>query len=148
MPDQDSADAHWDVPPEGETTVPEIRVVLAWHVALNQGDVDRLVALSLDDIEVGGPRGGGRGVELLREWVSRSGIRLEPGRVVHRGATVVVEQAATWPAADSGPPGDPTTVASLFEVRHDRVSRVVRYPDFGAALQAAGLDAPDNRTTE
>jgi hypothetical protein len=32
-------------------------VVRAWHEAVNQGDVDALVALSDDDIEVGGPRG-------------------------------------------------------------------------------------------
>lgn len=127
-------------------TALEVRVVLAWHEAWNRGDVDGLVALSLDDIEVGGPRGGGRGIDLLRGWASRSGIHLEPDRVVHRGATVVVEQAATWATADPTPASNPTPVASLFEVRHDRVARVVRYPDLDAALQAAGIDASDERT--
>lgn len=44
-----------------------VAVVLAWHAALNDGDADRLVALSTEEIEVGGPRGVGRGSALLRE---------------------------------------------------------------------------------
>jgi hypothetical protein len=39
--------------------VSEVRVVEAWHAALNEGDVDRLVGLSHPDVEVGGPRGVG-----------------------------------------------------------------------------------------
>jgi hypothetical protein len=37
-------------------------VVLAWHAALNAGGIDRLLALSSEDVEVGGPRGVSRGV--------------------------------------------------------------------------------------
>ena len=40
---------------------PELRVVEAWHEALNDGEVDRLVGLSHPEVEVGGPRGIGRG---------------------------------------------------------------------------------------
>ncbi len=127
-------------------TASEVRLVAAWHEALNRGDAGGLVALSLDDIEVGGPRGGGRGVDLLREWVGRVGVRLEPGRVFHRGETVVVEQAATWHSADSALGGEPITVASLFEVVGVRVARVVRYPDLAAALAAVGLDATHELT--
>jgi hypothetical protein len=45
----------------------ELRVVEAWHEALNGGEVDRLVDLSHPEVEVGGPRGTGRGAQLLRE---------------------------------------------------------------------------------
>ena len=49
-------------------SAPEPATVRAWHQALNAGDVDRLVALSSEDVEVGGPRGATRGAQALREW--------------------------------------------------------------------------------
>lgn len=54
----------------------DAETVVAWHDALNAGDVERLVALSHEDVEMGGPRGPARGQIVLREWVARSGIRL------------------------------------------------------------------------
>ena len=112
--------------------------MLAWHDALNNGDIARLLSLSTEDVEVGGPRGVGRGAELLRDWFSRAGARLEPIRWADRAETVVVEQAARWPDAD-GHLTEPQTVASVFRLLDGRVDSVVRYPDFGAALEAAGL---------
>jgi ketosteroid isomerase-like protein len=32
-----------------------IETVLAWHAAVNQSDVERLLSLSTEDVEVGGP---------------------------------------------------------------------------------------------
>lgn len=118
------------------TTTPEVRVVLAWHAALNRADVDALVALSDPAIEVVGPRGVGRGTALLRGWVERAAIRLEPRRLFSRGETVVVEQAAEWVAAA----GERQTVASVFLVRGDLVARVARCPDLAAALGSAKMD--------
>ena len=79
---------------------PDIEAVLAWHVALNRSDIDGLLALSTPDVEVGGPRGAGRGSELLRDWTTRARIRMEPGRIVTGGGAVVVEQSAQWKTAD------------------------------------------------
>lgn len=73
---------------------PELRVVEAWHKALNDGAVDRLVELSHPEIEIGGPRGTGQGAQLLREWVDRANIRLKLRRIFHHADTVVVEQWA------------------------------------------------------
>ena len=117
----------------------EIRTVDAWHEALNDGDVDRLVALSHLDVELGGPRGTGRGVQLLREWVGRAGIRLEPRRVFHREDTVVVEQKAEWRSANTGQITGSQTVGSVFVVRDDRIVSVLRYDDLDEALSAANL---------
>lgn len=75
---------------------PERKVVQDWHEALNHGDIERLVALSTDDVEVGGPRGTSRGAAVLREWFARADIRLEPRQVFQREANVVVEQVAEW----------------------------------------------------
>ena len=121
----------------------EVAVVLAWHEALNAGDLDRLAALVDEEVEVVGPRGSGHGVALLRDWAARAGVRLEPGRLFHRDEAVVDEQRATWRDAATGQTGEPQTVASTFLVRDGRVRRVARYGDAGAALAAAGLEASD-----
>ena len=118
----------------------EILIVEAWHEALNAGDVDRLVALSHPDIEVGGPRGTGRGAQLLREWVDRANIRLNPRRVFHRADTVVVEQEAEWSSADPGQVTGSQAVSSVFVVRDGQIMCVVRYPDLADALRAVNLD--------
>jgi ketosteroid isomerase-like protein len=116
---------------------PEIQTVLAWHEALNSGDVERLVDLSHPDVEVGGPRGTSRGAQILREWVDRANIRLEPRRNFQRAGTVVVEQEAEWQSAE---PGGRQPVASVFVVRDGLVTSVVRYPGLPEALLATGLD--------
>lgn len=121
-------------------TIPEIRVVGEWHEALNAGGADRLVALSSPDVEVGGPRGTGHGAQLLREWIARAGMRIEPRRTFHRAGTVVVECEARWHDADTGQTTGGQTVGSVFVVQGGLVSRVVRYPNFESALLAAGLD--------
>jgi hypothetical protein len=113
----------------------EVSTVLTWHAALNAGDAERVVALSTEDVEVGGPRGAGRGADVLRDWVGRSGIRLVPRRVYAGAQTVVVEQEATWPAA-----AGPHVLASVFGVRAGRVARVIRFDDLSSALAASSLD--------
>ena len=123
---------------------PEIQTVIAWHDALNNGDVERLVALSHPEVEVGGPRGSAHGVQILREWVDRANIRLEPGRTFGEADTVVVEQGAEWQSAE---PGGVQTVASVFVVSDGLVTSVVRYPDLGSALRAANLDASHERSS-
>jgi ketosteroid isomerase-like protein len=118
----------------------EVRIVQAWHEALNIGDVDRLVALSHPDVEVGGPQGTGCGTQLLREWVDRANIRLGPRRVFRRMDTVVVEQEARWSSPDTGQVTSSQVVASAFVVRDDQITRVVRYSELTGALRAVNLD--------
>ncbi len=120
------------------TSSPQVELVLAWHAALNASDLDRLLALSATDVEVGGPRGSGRGSDLLRDWAVRAGVRMEPGRVVDGDGVVVVEQSALWKSAD-GALTEPQTIATLFRVLDGRVSSVIRYDGLASALQAAGL---------
>lgn len=119
----------------------ETRVVQSWHQALNAGDVEALVALSTADVEVGGPRGASRGAAVLREWVARAGIRLEPGRVLQRGEVVVVEQSAEWREPGTDRIAGQQTLASLFVVRNGLVCRVTRYPDLATALREASDDS-------
>jgi hypothetical protein len=115
-------------------------VVQAWHDALNRGDVEQLIALSTEEIEVGGPRGRGSGpaAELLREWFGRAGVRMEPKQTFERDHVVVVEEEATWPGTE------PQVVASVFRVEAGRVASVVRYADLSSALDAGGLTQEDH----
>jgi ketosteroid isomerase-like protein len=124
---------------------PEIQTVIAWHDALNNGDVERLVALSHPDVEVGGPRGTAHGAQILREWVDRTNIRLEPGRTFREANTVVAEQGAEWQSAE---PGGVQRAASVFVVSDGLVTSVVRYPDLASALRAANLDASHEASHE
>lgn len=124
---------------------PEIHAVTSWHEALNTGNMERLVELSQPDVEVGGPRGKGHGVQLLREWVDRANIRLEPGRIFHKAEKVVVEQEAEWRPMQAGEPTGTRTVASVFVVRDGLVASVVRYPGVAEALRAANLDESHER---
>jgi ketosteroid isomerase-like protein len=131
--------------PPASHVSPEIQTVIAWHDALNDADVERLVALSHPDVEVGGPRGSAHGAQILREWVDRANIRLEPGRAFGDAGTVVVEQGAEWKSAE---PGGVQTVASVFVVSDGLVTSVVRYPDLTSALRAANLDASHERSSD
>jgi ketosteroid isomerase-like protein len=116
--------------------------VRAWHEAVNRGDVDALIALSDDEIEVGGPRGSARGSAVLRDWLERAGIQLEPRRWFASPGELVVEQVATWRSAD-GAVADPEILASSFTVEDGRVMRTVRYGSLEEALAAAGLSMQD-----
>lgn len=122
---------------------PEVAVVIQWHDALNAGDLDRLAALSSEDVEVAGPRGSGTGRQLLRAWFGRAGVRLEPRRIFARAGTVVAEERATWHAAEVGQPSGEHDVASVFVVRAGEIARVARHPDLAVALDAAGLSPSD-----
>jgi ketosteroid isomerase-like protein len=115
----------------------EVEVVIAWHEALNDRDLDRLVSLCSDDVEFGGPGGSGHGPELLREWFASSGLDLELGAFLQRGEVVVVSQEAQW--TSPGGAGAVENVASVFRVREGRIVSIIRYPDLDAALIGAGI---------
>jgi ketosteroid isomerase-like protein len=119
-----------------------LEVVRAWHDAVNRGDADALVALSADDIEVGGPRGSARGHAILRDWLERAGIQLQPRRWFASPAEVVVEQAATWRGPD-GAVTDQEIIASSFAIEGGRVVRTIRFESLEEALAATGLTLAD-----
>jgi len=114
-------------------------VIAAWHDALNSGDVDHLVTLSSDDVEIVGPRGSGRGAQLLRDWVARAGIRLEMRRLFARDSTIVAEELAEWRSADTGEVVDRQELATIFYISDGRVSYIDRRPSLADALLLTGL---------
>ena len=118
-------------------TTSELATVLAWHDALNDGDVDTLLSLSSDDIEIGDDDGAAQGHAALQDWAQALDAKAEPGRIYVNDGVVVVEQRI---ASDTG---EDATAASAFRVVHDHVTSVFRHDDLAAALAATELTEAD-----
>jgi len=119
-------------------TTSEIATVLAWHDALNDSDLDTLVALSSDDIDFGDAHGAAQGHEALREWAGSLTATAQLGRMYVHDGVVVVEQEINGP---DGPAA--TTTASAFRVVRDHVTSVFRHEDLASALAATDLTEAD-----
>ena len=117
--------------------------VAEWHRAVNAGGASRVGALCTEDIEVGGPRGSGRGRAELVEWVRHAGIQLQPVRWFCGSAGAVVEQDARWRDPATGDLGEPVRLATAFGFADGLIDRVLRHPDTPSALAALGLDPAD-----
>lgn len=120
-----------------------IDIVTAFHAHLANGDADAVVALADDTVEVGGPRGAGSGVELLREWVQRSNVTMTPTRWFAREDLVIVEQDAVWLERDSDVEMGRQVVTTTFRIEGGKIAGIYRHDDLAASLTIAGLDAGD-----
>lgn len=120
-------------------TTSEIATVLAWHDALNAGDIETLAALSSDDIEIGDAHGAAQGHEALRSWAASHRPGTELGRMYVHDGVVAVELNADSPAE----PGDATSTALTFRVVHDHVTSVFRHDGLASALAATELTESD-----
>ena len=122
-----------------------LATIRAWHDAVNAGDGAAAGALCTDDVQVGGPRGTGRGRDVLVGWVGHAGVRLEALRWFCGAAGAVVEQDARWVDGATGELTAPTRVATAFGIEDDdgRISRVLRHADLGEALAVLGLTRSD-----
>lgn len=105
-------------------------VLAAWHAAVNAGDVDTAVGLCDANVAVRGQRGVGHGTDLMRGWLTRSGIRLEPrDDLEETDGRFVVRELARWTTAGApdGAPVEPTETWVVFTVDEDRLTSVARY---------------------
>jgi hypothetical protein len=123
-----------------------LAVIEAWHTAVNAGDGAAAGALCTDDVQVGGPRGGGRGRDLLVGWVGHAGVRLDALRWFCGSGGAVVEQDARWVDGSTGEPTAPVRVATAFTVDGDRITGVLRHTELSGALAAVGLGPADEVT--
>ncbi|GFP50741.1 hypothetical protein LAUMK7_00776 [Mycobacterium kansasii] len=132
--------AGWHASLDWQTmTTSEIATVLAWHDALNAGDVETLVSLSSDDIDIGDAHGAVQGHEALRRWAGSVMVAAELGQMYVHDGVVVVEQEITG----RDDPGAVTTTASAFRVVRDHVTAVFRHDDLASALAATELTDDD-----
>ncbi|MCV7028448.1 nuclear transport factor 2 family protein [Mycobacterium sherrisii] len=119
-------------------TTSEIATVLAWHDALNAGDVETLATLSSDDIDLADAHGAQQGHEALRSWAHSRRATTELGQMyVHDG--IVVAELKTSEPDDPGA----ATNALAFRVVRDRVTSVFRHHDLTSALAATELTEDD-----
>ncbi|MFT4037378.1 MAG: hypothetical protein QM692_04300 [Thermomicrobiales bacterium] len=109
-----------------------------WHDAVNTANLEQARRVVSDPVVVNGPHGSGAiSATDFADWITRSGIRLQPVSwhpVAER--IVVVEQDATWPEAP-----EPARVATVFRLTGDHVSAALRFPDRAQALAFASLYA-------
>lgn len=107
-------------------------VVKAWHTAVNDRDTEAALSCCHTDVIVGGPRGDGAGHDVMRAWLQRSGIGLEPQEeLTEQGGRVVVRELAQWRTTENAPAAAPTQTPAetwvVFEVTDGVISAVRRY---------------------
>lgn len=105
-------------------------VLERWHKAVNAGDIEAAVAECADDVAIAGPRGTGHGHDLVRAWLQRSGIRLEPLEpFAESDGRIVVREMARWTtaAAPDGAPIEPTETWVVFSVGDGKIRAIARY---------------------
>lgn len=124
------------------TTSNPIAIVAAFHRHLVDRDPDAVIALAHDDVEVGGPRGTGTGIEFLREWVGRANVTMTPTRWFAKEDVVIVEQDAVW-LDNQGEEMGRQTVTTTFRIRDGKIAGIYRHDNLAASLTVAGLDAHD-----
>lgn len=123
--------------------LPPLAVVESWQLAVNEHDLEQLVALTAHDVEIVGPRGGGRGHDVLSQWLTRAGFTAVPLRwFCGNEGVVVVEQVGRWFQPHSMGASE-RIIASKFTVRAGRVTRFERFDDLEDALAAASLSDDD-----
>jgi limonene-1,2-epoxide hydrolase len=126
-----------------------LAVVEDWHDAVNGASVDRVRALSADQVHVLGSRGSGVIASGdLGDWMIRSGFSATPERwVCGADGTVVVERSARWEDRRTGSEIGRSKVATHFKVEDRLVVTVRRHADLRHALEDAGLSL-SNEVTE
>src|SRR5438128_1137990 len=92
-------------------------IVHAWQDAANRRDVNRLLELSDHDVEIIGPRGTGRGHEVLRAWLDRAGANLQTFRAFVRDETVVLAQHGVWQGSSPGEASSQRDIATRYLVK-------------------------------
>ena len=105
-------------------------VLSQWHDAVNTGDIEHAVSLCSHDVAVQGPRGIGHGHDVVRTWLTRSGIRLEPLEEFREvDGRFVVAETARWTAAEApdGAPVEPADTWCVFTVGGGLLTSIARF---------------------
>lgn len=132
-------------------TADAIAVVRAWGRAFNERDLERMLALSAPDIQLGAAGRVAHGHEGLRQMLHRQsygvGQHAQPVRYMGCGCTVAVEAVLEYRWVDGGELADTAEGVAVFEVSDGRVCSFRPEPDLAAAFRAAGWPPADNSTS-
>lgn len=94
--------------------------VLHWLAAVNQANLQALLAYSNVDIRLQGPRGSGTGHALLAGWLVRARLQLQLEAGWERPQQMLIAGCGSWGAAPALP------VGLWFEVSQGRVRAFAR----------------------
>ena len=128
--------------PPGPRPVDTVR---AWLAAVNTGDVEAALALTVPDVAIVGPRGVGHGHAVLRAWMRHAGATFSTRAAYARGDVVVIAQHGVWRDLATAAVVGEADVATRFVVRDAQVAELERYGDLTAALVAAALSLEDGQ---
>lgn len=133
--------------PTSHSTRGAVEAVSAWHAAVNERDVEGAVALCARDVAVSGPRGAAHGHDVMRAWLKRSGIRLEPQHPLREvDGRVFVHEKAQWTTTADAPvqaPTDhPVDTWVIFIAADGLLTSVSRYETEDDALRAVSSGEP------
>ncbi len=117
-------------------TFAPLAVVENWQLAVNSGDVDRLVAIAGAGVELIAPNDAETGRDMLRRWFARAGFSGEVLRWFCRDGLVVVEQRRYTGLA-----------AAAFYVAGGRILRYQRFDGLDDAFARTGLSLDDEVLT-
>jgi ketosteroid isomerase-like protein len=124
-----------------DTMLSPTETVSAWHEAVNAKDIEAAVDLCAPDVAVTGPKGTGHGQDLMRAWLQRSGIRLEPQHPLEeRGGRILVHERAQWSTTADAPAQAPTSAPVdtwvVFRAAGGQVTEVARHETEEDALRS------------
>jgi len=122
---------------------PATDTILAWLDAVNVGDIETALELTTPDVAIVGPRGAGRGREVLGTWLGHAGASFVTQAIYEAGDAVVVAQRGIWHDVASGAVRGEADVATRFRVVAGQVSEIQRYDEVAGALRDAGLSSSD-----
>jgi hypothetical protein len=122
-----------------------LQVVEAWVQAVNARDVPAAMARTSGSVEMRGPRGASRGQPAVRDWIEKTGIRLDTERAFVRDDHVVLLQRATW-RDRVGLVVAEGSMTHHFVVAGERVAFVGRYETLEDALRDTGMTVDDERS--
>ena len=119
-------------------------VAREWIAAVNERDVERLIALADPELEVHTPRGVERGHDSARAFIARQsyGVAqvIEPTHIFAGPDVAVVFGRTDLRSFETGETMHSYPSAAVFQLRTGRVIRLALHGDLPSALADAGLD--------
>ncbi len=115
-----------------------INIADQWTDKVNQRDIKGVLDVSDPHIELIGPRGIAEGHDILRQWITESGIKLETQGHYAKGNEVISVQRATWENQNGH-----VTIYTFMEIKNGKVHRLGRYDTLDDALGQCQLNEED-----